>query len=434
MRKKTILGLGLPLLAIAVAAGGLLYRANDAARDRVADDRLKTADAAPPDAAAIQRGAYVAATADCAACHTAPGSAQAFAGGYPLKTPFGVLISSNITPDRETGIGDWTERDFFRAVRHGQSPHGPLYAAMPYNAYVKLTDQDMHDLWAYMRSQAPVHNHIVSNQLPFPFNIRLLNLGWNLLFFDNHPFQPKGEQSAEWNRGAYLVDGPGHCAACHTAKNPLGGDSSAYLQGGPLQGWYAPEIANNPHVGLGAWTVPEIAQYLKTGSNGRAVASGPMAEAVENSTQHLTDADLVAIATYLRTVPGSNTQAPGPLAADDARMRRGAQVYAVNCSACHEGRGQGVADMVTGFAGNPAVQSANPDSLVQTLLKGGRGAVTEANPTGAGMPAFGWKLNDADAAAVLTFIRNSWGNAAAPVTADQVAATRAALGAPAVVK
>jgi mono/diheme cytochrome c family protein len=422
--------LGLIALIVIVVAGVLLYRSGNASSDNVADASIKAADAPPPDAAAVKRGAYVAVAADCAACHTAPGSSDAFAGGYPLKTPFGIIESTNITPERSTGLGNWTERDFFRAVRHGKSPHGLLYPAMPYNAYVKLSDQDMHDLWAYVRSLKPVDHANAANQLPFPYNVRSMMLGWNLLFFDNTPFKAQPSQSADWNRGAYLVDGAGHCASCHTPKNGLGGDKrSAYLQGYNLQGWFAPEIAGNPHVGLGDWSTQDITQYLKLGSNGKAVASGPMAEAVENSTQHLSDADLAAIATYLKTVPGSTGTAPPALAASDARMTRGAHLYEINCSACHNVQGQGIDGMVTAFAGNPAIQSHGQGSLIQTVLKGGRAAITDGNPTGAGMPSFAWKLSDADIADVLTYVRNSWGNAAAPVDASEVQTARKELDA-----
>jgi len=428
---RKILGFTLVVGALAVVAGVGLWRSGDASRDDVANDTVKAADDFNADKASVQRGAYVAIASDCAACHNAPGSSTSFAGGYKIETPFGVLVSSNITPDRATGIGNWTERDFFRAVRHGKSPDGLLYAAMPYNAYVKLSDADMHDLWNYMRTVKPVSQRIVSNQLPFPFDIRLVNLGWNLLFFDNTPFAGNPDQSAAWNRGAYLVEGPEHCAVCHTPKNALGGDRhGAYLQGGNLGGWYAPDLSANAHVGLGQWSVGDITAYLHDGSNHVSVASGPMAEAVENSTQHLIPSDLLAIATYLKSVPPSDATAPTPLAADDAQMKRGHEVFDVNCAACHSSSGQGVPGMVTGFAHNPGTQSPAVGSLVTSVLQGGRGAATTGNPTGAGMPSFAWKLNDADVAAALTYVRNSWGNAGAAVSADTVAAARKQLKAP----
>lgn len=418
-------------LVIIVVVGTMLYRGNNASTDGVADNTIKAADSASPvDAAAVKRGAYVAVSADCVACHNAPGSSTTFAGGYGLKTPFGVITSTNITPDRDTGIGNWTERDFFRAIRHGKSPHGLLYPAMPYNAYVTLSDQDMHDLWAYMRTVKPVAEVNAPNQLSFPYNIRLMMAGWNMLFFDNRPFKAMADQSADWNRGAYLVDGAGHCASCHTPKNALGGDtSSKYLQGYTLQGWFAPEIAGNPHVGLGYWSKQDITSYLKTGSNAKAVASGPMAEAVENSTQYMTDADLSAMAVYLKSVKGSSGVAPQPLAETSAPMIHGKQLYEINCMACHNLQGQGIEGMVTAFAGNSAIQSHGHGSLIQTLLMGGRAAATQGNPTGAGMPSFAWKLSDADVADVLTYVRNSWGNAAGPIGASEVGTARHSLNA-----
>lgn len=378
---------------------------------------------------AIERGHYIAITADCVACHTAPHSRQPFAGGYALQTPFGKLLSSNITSDRETGIGDWTEAEFERAVREGKGKHGEnLYPAMPYNAYAKMSDQDVSDLWAYIRTIKPVHQQVESNQLPFPFNIRLMMTGWNLFFFDNAHFTADPTKSVEWNRGAYLVQGAAHCAACHTPKNFLGGDiASEYLQGGVLPGWFAPEITNDARLGLGSWSEADVVQYLKIGSNRLAVAGGPMAEAVTNSTQHMTDADLHSIAVYLKSVKGSNQPRPAPLAQTEPIMLRGKQVFEANCAACHNSHGTGVTTMVTGFANNPSIQASHVDTLVRVVLEGNRGAVTAGNPTGAGMPAFSWKLSDDDVAAALTYTRNSWGNAAASVTADTVGKIRANL-------
>ncbi|QKZ04231.1 c-type cytochrome [Pseudomonas eucalypticola] len=375
---------------------------------------------------AVTRGRYVAIAGDCAACHTDPHGGKPFAGGYALQTPFGKLLASNITSDKATGIGSWTEAEFTRAVREGKGKHGEnLYPAMPYNAYVKVNDQDMHDLWAYMQTVPAVDNKVVSNQLPFPFNIRLMMMGWNLLFFDKTPFVPVADASAQINRGAYLVQGLGHCAACHTAKNFLGGDKGgAFLQGGELEGWHAPEITGNRHVGIGVWTPAQVVQYLKTGSNDIAVASGPMAEAVTNSTQHMSDEDLLAIAAYLQSLPGSERSKPQPLAATEPVMQRGANVYSANCAACHNSDGKGINQLAAGLGNNPGIQAENAQSLMTTVLEGGRSAVTLDNPTSGAMPSFAWKLSDEQVAAALTYIRNSWGNAAPAVTAAQVADTR----------
>ncbi|MFJ4346412.1 c-type cytochrome [Pseudomonas sp. NPDC089401] len=426
MKTKTLLASCIAL-ALASLTAAVLHN-SDSVADNVADDQLTAADALAADPAAIARGAYVSAQADCAACHTKPGGAP-FAGGYGLQTPFGVIYSTNITPDPQTGIGRWTERDFFRAVRHGQRKDGQrLYPAMPYNAYVKISDTDLHDLWAYMRTVQPVQQAPTPNTLGFPFNIRQTLLGWNLLFFDNTPFVPHPEQSAQWNRGRYLVDGAGHCAACHTPKNLLGGDTGRYLQGAELLGSYAPEITADRYRGLGSWSAEQIAVYLKTGANHQAIASGPMGEAVEFSTQHLSDQDLGAIAEYLKSVDGSKTIPPPAIAASEPIMQRGAQVYELNCMACHNVKGEGLPGMVTGFADNPGIRTPSGANLVGTVLKGGQAVITEGNVTGAGMPSFDWKLSDSDIAAVLTYVRNSWGNAAPEVEAQAVARTREHLG------
>ncbi|WJD60689.1 c-type cytochrome [Pseudomonas kurunegalensis] len=427
MYKKTIVT-ALAFVTLAVLGGAILIN-NDTSADNVADDRTTAAAGPTADSAAAARGAYVATQADCAACHTVPGG-KAYAGGYGLKTPFGVIYSTNITPDRKTGIGDWTERDFFRAVRHGQHKNGQLlYPAMPYNAYVKISDADMHDLWVYMRTLEPIEQQATSNTLGFPYNIRLSLLGWNLLFFDNAPFTVHPEKSKEWNRGRYLVDGAGHCAACHTPKNLLGGDTSDYLEGAELLGSYAPEITGDPYRGLGSWSSEQIQTYLKTGSNHQAVASGPMGEAIEFSTQHLHDQDLAAIADYLKSLPGSGTTAPKVVEASAPQMQRGAQVYEHNCMACHNVAGEGISGMVTGFADNPGIRTPSGSNLIATVLKGGKAVATEHNVTGAGMPSFDWKLNDADIAAVLTYVRNSWGNAAPAIESSQVERARGTLGA-----
>ncbi|MBD1551099.1 c-type cytochrome [Pseudomonas typographi] len=427
MKSKLWLG----VLALVLAAGGTaltaLYANGNSNADDVADDQVPAADAAAPDPAAITRGAYVAVQGDCAACHTKPGG-NAYAGGYGLQTPFGVIYSTNITPERDTGIGTWTERDFFRAVRHGKRQDGALlYPAMPYNAYVKMNDADLHDLWAYIRSLKPVAQAPTPNTLGFPYNIRLAMLGWNLLYFKNAPYVAEPGQPAQWNRGRYLVDGAGHCGACHTPKDALGGDTSAYLQGAELLGGYAPEITGNPHVGVGSWSIEQVAQYLKVGSNHMAVAAGAMGEAVEHSTQYLNGPDLAAIAVYLESLPGSGAQAPAAISANDPAMLRGAHIYETQCMACHNVQGQGIDGMVTGFADNPGIRALSPSNLISTVLKGGRAAVTEGNVTGAGMPSFAWRLDDADIAAVLTYVRNSWGNAAPAVGSPLVSKARAAV-------
>ncbi|WAH55335.1 cytochrome c [Pseudomonas silvicola] len=376
----------------------------------------------------ITRGQYVAAMGDCAACHSVPG-AQPYAGGYALQTPFGVIKSSNITQDVETGIGDWNLAQFDKAVRHGIGSHGYLYPAMPYTAYSKMTHQDMADLWAYIKTLPAVRQKVVENELPFPYNQRLLLAGWNLLFFKDQVFTPIPGVTAAINRGDYLVNGPGHCAACHTAKNALGGDVAAAFAGGTLQGWHAPDLTPNPHTGLGKWSNEDVVSYLKTGTSRQAVAAGPMMEAVENSTQYLTDDDLHSITAYLQQLPASQATPTVAIGANDAQMVQGKLVYESQCEACHTASGDGVRRMIPQQSGNAQVNAADASSLINVVLKGADAPLTAGNPTGAGMPGFDWKLADEDVAAVQTYIRNSWGNSAGKVTAQQVAAARKQLDA-----
>lgn len=421
---KLTLGAG----AIAVlGAGGWAWHVLNTGRSSVADDKVVLGDFTSSDAEAIKRGEYVMRTADCAACHTR--DQGPFAGGYEIATPFGTLVSSNITPDKSTGIGAMTERDFFDAVRHGQGSKGFLYPAMPFTAYAKISDQDMHDLWAFMSTVEPVANAIDENGgMGFPFNIRLAMAGWNGLFFDNSGFAADAGQSEEWNRGKYLVDGGGHCSACHSPRNPLGAEvASAYLQGGNLGNWHAPEITSNPYLGLGGESMESIAEYLGTGSDGIALAAGPMAEAIEHSLQYLTKEDRLAIATYLKTVPGSAAVRPEPIAAD--AMQRGALEYEVSCAACHGPHGEGMGVMVPAFANNPAMLSNDISSMAHVMMVGGRAVASHERPTGAGMPSFAWKYSDQQMAEVLDYVRNSWGNAAPPVKVEDLARMRAANGA-----
>ncbi|HEM8062993.1 TPA: cytochrome c [Enterobacter hormaechei] len=417
-------GLGIIALA-AIAAGIWAWMSANTDRNAVADDKVALADFHSTDADAIKRGAYVMRTADCAACHTL--SKGDMAGGYNIATPFGTLVSSNITPDRQTGIGSMTERDFFDAVRHGQGSKGFLYPAMPYTAYTKLTDQDMHDLWAYMSTVKPVNNAIDENGgMSFPYNIRLAMLGWNMLFFHNEGFAGDAEGA---DRGRYLVDAGGHCSACHSPRNLLGAEKTAnYLQGAELGEWHAPDITSNTYTGIGSDSAESIAEYLGTGTNGHAMAAGAMAEAVEHSLQYLTPEDLIAMAKYLKTVPASDTRAPAALDANSDSMKRGALSYEVNCSACHGVHGGGMGELAPALANNHALQDS-PANAIHALMVGGRAAATHEKITGAGMPSFAWKMDDKQLVDVLNYIRNSWGNSAPPVNPEDVAKKREALSA-----
>jgi len=372
----------------------------------------------------IARGRYLATVGDCAACHTPPGSGREFAGGLALETPFGVLLTPNITPDPTTGIGAWTDQEFHDAMTKGTGRGGAhLYPAMPYTYYTKLTTDDVLAIRAYLNTVPAVQNEVNVNQLPFPFDIRASLTVWNAMFFTPGEFRARADKSAEWNRGAYLAEGLGHCGLCHTPKNFLGGDrTSVALQGSPLQGWFAPNITDDARRGIGGWSVDEIATYLKTGHNLTSAASGPMGDEISQSSAHMTDADLRAIAIYLKDQPGQN-ETPPPLP-PEAVMKAGAQVYADQCSGCHTPNGAGTAGLFPTLAHSPAVQQADPISLLRVVLRGTRSVGTPGAPTAAAMPQFGWLLKDDDVAAVLTYIRNSWGNAAPAVAASDVAKAR----------
>ncbi|HEX2940251.1 MAG TPA: cytochrome c [Rhodopila sp.] len=372
----------------------------------------------------IQRGRYLATAADCTACHTAVGG-KPFAGGRAVETPFGKLIAPNITPDPTTGIGAWTDDEFVRAIRDGIGHGGiHLYPAMPYTYYTRMTPQDVIAIRAYLNTVDPVRNPVQANQLPFPFDIRASMAGWDKLFFTPGAFKPAANKSAEWNRGAYLVEGAEHCGMCHTPKNALGGDESGQAyQGYALQGWFAPNLTGNRRVGLGTWSVDDIVLYLKTGRNRFDIASGPMAEAVSDSTSHLTNPDLRAMAVYLKTLPSAG-HTPKPLAANDPVMQDGKSIYIDQCAACHTMQGAGIVGLFPKLSSAPLVQEPNATSLVRVVLAGSQAVATDEAPTGPAMPSFAWKLNDREIAAVVTYIRNSWGNAASEVSADDVQSAR----------
>ena len=369
----------------------------------------------------VERGRYLATAADCAACHTKPGGAP-FAGGVAIETPFGTLVAPNITPDRNAGVGAWTDDEFVAAVREGRGRGGVrLYPAMPYPAYTKMTRDDALAIRAYLATVEPATDKIHANQLPFPFNIRFDMAVWNALNFKRGPLEPDPSKSAEWSRGRYLVDALGHCGTCHTPKTALGADrDSAYLQGATLQGWFAPDITADERKGIGRWSIDELVNYLKTGANRDAIASGGMGEEVVHSSSHMTDEDLKAIASYLLSLKPAVQDNPQALPASDVRMVAGQAIYKDNCAGCHTDGGTGIPHLFPRLAGGHAVQSDDPTTLIHTVLLGSQGAATAAAPTGPTMPSFAWRLNDMQVASVLTYIRNTWGNAASAVSANQV--------------
>ena len=383
--------------------------------------------AADPDGQAFDRiakGRYLTTVADCYACHTVLDAGKPFAGGRPIETPFGIITSSNITPDNETGIGAWSDQQFVDAVRRGVRPNGSrLYPAMPFPAYTKMTRDDVLAIRAYLATVEPVHQAVKANTLPFPFDIREAMRPWDALYFTEGEFQPDSSQSADWNRGAHLVQGPGHCTACHTPKTSLGGDKSGdNLRGFNLQGWFAPDITADTSQGLGQWSEDDIKGYLRTGHNRMTAATGPMAEEIVNSTSQYNDSDLHAIATYLKSLPARQDKAPAQ--AGQPVMAAGQAIYRDQCSACHGLDGQGVAMLFPSLAQSSLAHASDPTSAIRLVLRGGRSVATKAEPTAPGMPSFGWQLNDEQVAAVLTYIRNAWKTAAAPVSADAVGKAR----------
>jgi mono/diheme cytochrome c family protein len=398
----------------------------------------------PQEFTQIERGRYLTILSDCASCHTVPGSNQPFAGGRPIETPFGNIVAPNITPDPETGIGSWSDDQFDAAIRKGIGPDGSrLYPAMPYNAYTKLSRDDVLAIRAYLNTLTPVRNAVTADTLPFPFNIRTAMRVWDALYFQQGEYRPDPRKSAAWNRGAFLVDGPGHCGACHTPKTVLGGDKAAqYLQGSYLQGWSAPDITNDARLGLGKWSKEDLVSYLKAGHNRITAATGPMGEVVTLSTAHMSDPDLDAIATYLKSLPGKTggaspppaktpasttvgaTFAASPLAPDNPAVVAGGAIYRDQCSACHGLEGKGIEELFPSIAESSMVRSDDPTTSIRIILRGARSVGTRAQPTASGMPSYGRELDDSEIAAVLTYIRSRWGGIADPIAPKQVSKVR----------
>jgi mono/diheme cytochrome c family protein len=373
----------------------------------------------------IERGEYLARAGDCVACHTLP-DGKAFAGGRAMPTPFGALYSPNITPDDETGIGTWTADDFYRMMHTGVSKNGALlYPAMPFASYTKVTRADSDAIYAYLMSVPPVKQPNRPHELKFPFNNRDLLLGWRTLYFREGEYVPDTKQSAEWNRGAYLVQGLGHCAMCHTAINALGGSSEAKaFEGGmiPNQNWYAPSLTSNREAGLGNWEIQDIADLLQVGASHRGTTYGPMAEVVYNSLQYLSDEDVKAMAVYLKSLPQKESEPPPPSQArlvEPSVMETGRKVYAAQCATCHGDEGKGHAPAFPPLAGNQSITMSSPVNAIRMVLNGGYAPGTTKNPRPYGMPPFSHILDDDQVAAVVTYIRVAWENTGTPVTAAQ---------------
>jgi alcohol dehydrogenase (quinone), cytochrome c subunit len=405
--------------------------------------------AAGSDAASIERGRYLAVAADCSACHTAPGG-KPFAGGLAIDSPLGAIYSTNITPHEESGIGKFTLNDFDRAVRHGIDDEGvTLYPAMPYPSYAVLSDSDIADLYAYfMHGVEPAPGTERENGIPWPLSMRWPVAIWRKLFApspDAPAFNASRYPDPVVARGAYLVQGPGHCGTCHTPRaitlqeKALDDSSTSFLAGGQrIGGWVAVNLRGNVGDGLGGWSKEDIVATLRSARNAQqAVIGAPMSDVVVHSTQNLSEADLQAIAAYLKTLAPTSGDAP-KFAADPAtatalaaghEANRGAELYDDNCAACHHTDGAGSPNALPKVAGNSSVLAPDPNSLIRLVLAGGALPGTTAAPSALGMPGFAWRLSNQEIAELLTFVRTSWGNQASRVTAGEVARVRGTLDA-----
>ena len=381
--------------------------------------------------ASAEAGRYLAVAGNCQTCHTAPGGA-AFAGGLRFETPFGTMYSTNISQDEATGIGSWSFEDFHKAMRVGVRPDGAhLYPAFPYPSFAKLTDEDIASLYLYMKTLEPVPADAPANALNFPFNMRFLLSFWNAFHLDKSVFQADASQSEQWNRGAYLIQGLGHCGACHTPRNGMGAEiADLALTGGvnidkvktgEYRKWSSPNLTPHP-TGLASWGEEDIVAYLKTGHSERAVTHGPMNEVVMNSTRYMSDEDLQAMAAYLKGAP-AKAQDRGP-AADQQTMGLGETGFTVHCGTCHLPTGLGAPDLGAPLAGNAVVQAPDPATMINVILYG---PDLPEPPFVSGrrrMDPFGDKLSDEEIADIASYVRATWGNDAGRVTPEQVAKQR----------
>ncbi len=408
MRRHCSLVFGL-LLAVSAAAGADSIRSGSASR-----------------------GEYLAHIGDCVACHTEHGGAP-FAGGFAIPTPFGTLYSPNITPDKTTGIGTWSAAQFYDMLHTGRGKDGTLlYPAMPFPAYTEITRKDSNEIFEYLQSLRPILQVNRENELRFPYNNRSLLYGWRLLYFKEGAFVPTPGRSAQFNRGAYLVQGLGHCASCHSTINALGGSSDdAAFAGGliPLQNWYAPSLTSGQETGLGSWSIAQIASLLKSGTSDRGAVFGPMAEVTHDSLQYLSDDDATSMAVYLKSLLESKPAAAGssdPASTPTAVLALGKTTYANRCAMCHQPDGTGMPPAYPPLANNPSILMDVAVNPLRMVLNGGYPPETTDNPRPYGMPPFAQVLSDAEVAAVVTYIRLAWGNRGTPVTPRDANAMRSA--------
>ncbi|MEO6408592.1 MAG: cytochrome c [Burkholderiaceae bacterium] len=414
--------LALPLVA-ALGATALVVWLNLRGEDPLVADT-----AGAPSAELIARGAYLARAGNCRGCHTDRGGA-AYAGGRGVPTPFGTVYAPNLTPDRATGIGAWTAAEFWRALHNGRSRDGRLlYPAFPYLNYTRIARADSDAIHTYLRSLPAVAQANRRHSLKFPYDQPAALALWRALYFRPAQIETDPARSADWNRGAYLVEALGHCNACHARRNALGAASSPLdLEGGliPVQNWYAPSLTAADEAGVADWDLQDIVDLLRTGVSARGAVSGPMGEVVGGSTQFLTESDLRAMAGYLKALPPTAPeQRRGATTPDPAPDTPGAKLYAQHCAQCHGEQGEGVAGMYPELAGSRAVTMRSSANLVHIVIEGGFPPSTAGNPRPFGMPPFATVLSADEVAQVLSHLRTSWGNRAAPVTTLEVTQIR----------
>jgi mono/diheme cytochrome c family protein len=376
----------------------------------------------PADAATLARGEYLARAGNCLGCHTVRGG-EPGAGGRAIATPFGTVYSSNLTPDDDTGLGRWSASEFRRALRHGRSRDGRLLTpAFPYPNFTRVTREDADALYAWLMSRAAVKQPNRPHELRFPYRLQAALAVWRALYFRAEPFVPDPARSAAWNRGSYLVNGLGHCMACHAARNFLGATAQGTEAGGAIvssQHWYAPSLADGREAGVADWPAEDVVALLRTGTSPRGTAMGPMAEVVARSTQHLSEDDLRAMAEYLRAygqaaVLPAAADATARLRAPEEVMARGRALYAEHCAVCHGKQGQGTPG-IAALAGSRAARLATPHNVIQAIRHGGFAPATAGNPRPFGMPPFRALLSEDEIAAVASHVRGSWGNDAGGV-------------------
>lgn len=429
MNKLTKL-VGFALAALGVAYGGSF--ALNAYRTESVQHQIDFSDTK------IRRGEYVARLADCYACHTAP-QGQPFAGGLAMQTPIGAIYSTNITPDPETGIGSYSYADFKAAVQHGIAPNSkPLYPAMPYTSYVVMSDEEIQAMYAYfMKGVSPVKQANADSTIAPVLNWRWPLAYWQAVFAPKREFVSLPESNARVNRGKYLVEGAGHCGACHTPRGvayqekALSEDGTHFLSGAVIDGWRAKSLRGDAR-GLASWSTEELAEFFKSGRTDRSAAFGAMAEVVEHSTQYWNDEDIASMAEYLKTLPAAANQetklADKPDTTTDMLRsgqyaNRGALLYAEHCMACHRADGNGVARIFPALNRNSAVYSQQAQSVIQVTLEGGRSPHTRHDVMTFSMPAFK-HLSDDDVADLVNFVRNGWHNQAPEISRKEVAEIR----------